>query len=385
MAAVTLHLDFETRSRTDLSERGLDNYCADPSTQVLMLAWAVNDALPQVWFPADGAMPEELELMIRRVHKTAFNAEFERTILKRILHIDTPVRAWSDPMIFARHASIAGDLAFVGEVLGVAEDKKKSAEGRRLIKLFCLPATRKKKDPPGMPEFNDKTTHPEDWARFVEYCRQDVIAERELFYKLRAFTLPPEEQEMFELDQIINERGLPIDMDFVNKASQIVKEEFDDLWAQMVSLTGLENPNSPKQLLTWLKTSKSGDAADAYQYNSLGARWVRKALADYCHPEVRKALELRQKLAKSSTAKLAALQDLVSADGRLRGQYVYGGAARTMRWSGRGFQPQNLPRPTIKKIPEATEAILTGRREEVAKFGSVLEVVASCLRGAVYV
>jgi DNA polymerase len=383
MAAVELHLDFELRSRTSLPDRGLDNYCADPSTQVLMMAWAVNDALPEVWFPAAGPMPEHIELMIRRpeILKISFNAEFERTILQKILGIVTPVSAWADPMIFARHASIAGDLAFVGEVLGLSEDKKKSADGRALIKLFCLPAKRKKKDPPGMPEFNDATTHPEDWAKFVEYCRQDVIAERELYDKLKAFRLPPDEQRMYELDQEINERGLPIDMDFVNKASQIAKEEREELMARMRALTGLENPNSTAQLLGYLKTQN-------YAYNSLGAKRVIKALGDTISDlteDGRSALEFRQQLAKSSTAKLEAISAFVCADGRLRRQYVYGGAARTLRWSGRGAQPQNFPRPSVKNIEAATAAILTGNRAEVAKFGSVLAVVASCLRGAIYV
>jgi len=382
MAAVELHLDFETRSRTDLSERGLDNYCDDPSTQVLMMAWAVNEALPQVWFPAAGPMPEQLELLIRRneILKIAFNSDFERTILKRILHIETPVAAWADPMLMGRHASIAGDLAFVGEVLGLAEDKKKSADGRRLIKLFCEPAKRKKKDPPGMPEFNDSTTHPEDWTKFVEYCRQDVIAEREIFHKLKAFRLPPEEQRMYELDQEINERGLPIDVDFVAKASKIVTEEREELMAEMRALTGLENPNSTAQLLGYLKTQN-------YEFNSLGAKWVIKALGDAASELTengRSALKFRQSLAKSSTAKLEAISAFVCADGRLRRQYVYGGAARTLRWSGRQAQPHNFPRPSVKKIEEATAAILTGDRAEVRKFGPVLAVVASCLRGAIY-
>ena len=210
MSQIELHLDFETFSRCDLKTRGLDNYLADPSTEILMLAFAVNEALPEVWFPTDGPFPDHLRLMIERpeILKVSFNAEFERTILQQILGITTPIRSWADPMIMARHASIAGDLAFVGEVLGISEDKKKSADGRRLIKLFCEPAKRKKKDPPGMPEFNDATTHPEDWAKFVEYCRQDVIAERELYNKLKAFRLPPDEQKMYELDQLINERGL---------------------------------------------------------------------------------------------------------------------------------------------------------------------------------
>lgn len=370
MAQVTLHLDFETASRVDLKKCGLDNYAKDPSTKVLMLAWAVNDALPQMWFPHDGPMPEHLELMIRRseIAKSAFNAEFERTILREVLKIETPAEAWADPMINARYASVAGNLEFVGKVLGLEEDKAKLAAGKKLIKLFCEP---NKKG-----EFNDRSSHPEQWTEFVEYCKRDVIAEREISRKLKAFELPPTEVLIYRLDQQINQRGLPVDMNFVLNASKIVSEERDALTKEFVELTGLENPNSVKQLLSWLKEHD-------YPFGSLGAKWVKKALLDTCMLESgRRALELRQLLAKSSTAKLEALANLTGPDGRLRYQYVYGGAARTLRWSGRGFQPQNLPRPTIKKIPEAIEAILTGDREKVRQFGPPLEVVASCLRGA---
>lgn len=381
MAAVNLFIDFETRSRTDLSTRGLDNYCADPSTGVLMMAFAVNEALPEVWFPTDGPFPDHLRLMIERpeILKVSFNAEFERTILQQILGITTPIRSWADPMIMARYSSIAGNLAFVGEVLGLNEDQKKSADGRRLIKLFCSPATRKKKDPAGMPEFNDVTTHPNEWSAFVEYCRQDVIAEREIFHKLKAFRLPPDEQRIYELDQEINERGFPVDVDFIQKASKIVAEEREELLSQMITLTGLQNPNSTQQLLGYLQTQ-------GYEFKSLGAKWVTKALGDTVSDltkDGQSALRLRQQLSKSSVSKLETVADLVCADGRVRRAFVYGGAARTMRWAGRGFQPQNLKRPTIKDVEGATLAILTGDRGEVRKFGNVLDVVSSCMRGVI--
>lgn len=370
MAQIVLHLDFETASEINLKERGLDNYSKHPSTRVLMMAWAINDALPEVWFPHEQPFPEHLELMIRRseIGKSAFNAEFERTILREVLKIDSPVEAWSDPMINARYSSIAGNLEFVGKVLGLEEDKAKLATGKKLIKLFCEPNRKG--------TFNDHNSHPEQWRDFGEYCKRDVIAEREIGRKLRAFELPPTEVQIYRLDQKINQRGLPVDMNFVRCASKIVEEEHAERTAEFKALTGLENPNSVKQLLGWLKDHD-------YPYGSLGAKWVKKALLDTCMLESgRRALELRQVLSKSSTAKLEALKNLTGPDGRLRNQYVYGGAARTLRWSGRGFQPQNLPRPTIKKIPEAIEAILTGDREKVRAFGPPLEVVASCLRGA---
>lgn len=371
MAACNLHLDFETSSRIDLRGRGLDNYASDPSTRILMMAWAMNDALPQVWFPQDGPMPEHLELLIRRpeIKKWAFNAEFERTILKKVLKIETPIAAWADPMIMARYASIAGNLEFVGKVLALPEDSAKLATGKKLIRLFCAPNKSQ--------EFNTRESHPDEWQAFVEYCRQDVIAERVIADKLRAFKLPPMEQKIYELDQAINERGIPVDMDFVRKASKIVEEERAELVTEMKALTGLDNPNSTKQLLEWLKTQQ-------YAFGSLGAKWVRKALGDTNEltNAGRRGLELRQQLAKSSTAKLEALANFVCSDGRLRRQYVYGGAARTLRWSGRAVQLQNLPRPTIKDISGAISAILRGEREAVRLFGSPLEVVASCLRGA---
>jgi DNA polymerase len=377
MSQITLHVDFETASRVDLKTRGLDNYAKDPSTHVLMMAWACNDAPPQMWFPHEGPFPEHLALMIQRpeIEKAAYNSEFERTIFSCVLGIQ-PSEGWTDPMINSRYASIAGDLAFVGKVLGIEEDKTKLAAGKKLIKLFCEPNRKG--------EFNTHETHPTEWADFVEYCKRDVIAEREIGKKLRAFSLPPLEQRIRALDIKINSTGLPCDMEFVRKASKIVEEERAVLTTEFTKLTGLENPNSVKQLLGWLKEQN-------YPFGSLGAKWIKKALGAndgvgfgvVQMSEIgRRGLQLRQLLAKSSTSKLEALSNLVSADGRLRNQYVYGGAARTLRWSGRGFQPQNLPRPTIKKIPEATQAILTGDREQVRKFGPPLEVVASCLRGA---
>jgi DNA polymerase len=356
----------------------LDNYAKHPSTRILMMAWAVNDALPQVWFPHEGPLPEHLELMIQRseIQKAAFNSEFERTIIREKLGIDTLFNDWADPMINARYASIAGDLAFVGNVLGLEEDEAKLATGKKLIQFFCKPNRKG--------EFNDWNSHPDKWAEFVEYCRRDVIAEREIGRKLKAFALPSFEKKILKIDNDINWRGMPVDTDFVAKADAIAEQEKSERMAEFRELTGLENPNSRTQLLSWLKE-------EGYRYESLGAALITRTLGNQTgagfvgSPMTEKgikALKLRQVLAKSSTAKLDAIRNFVSADGLLRNQYVYGGAARTLRWSGRAVQLQNLPRPTIKDIQSAVKAILTGDINEVRKFGPPLEVIASCLRSA---
>lgn len=378
MEQVTLRLDFETASKVNLKERGLANYSTDPSTRVLMMSYAFWNDEPRLWFPHESPLPEHLELALRRpeIKKAAFNHSFEMAILRDVLGIETPVTAWDDCMINARYSSIAGNLEFVGRVLNLDEDKAKLATGKKLIKLFCEP---NKKG-----EFNDWNSHPAEWREFGLYCMRDLIAERTIADKLKSFALPPIEKKIFYLDSVINQNGLPVDMTFVKHASKIVEEERTDLTREFKNLTGLDNPNSVKQLLAWLKNEN-------YPFGSLGAKWIKKAIggndgvgfgAVQMSEAGRRGLKLRQLLAKSSTAKLEALTNFVSSDGRLRNQYVYGGAARTMRWSGRGFQPQNLPRPTIKQVEAAIEAILTGDREKVRAFGPPLEVVASCLRGA---
>lgn len=209
----------------------------------------------------------------------------------------------------------------------------------------------------------------------------DVTAEREIFKRLvKNFTLPKTELAGWRLDQKINDRGIPVDMTFVTGATKIVAEEKANLIAEMRKLTRLENPNSTKQMLLWLKS-------EGYPFGSLGAKWVTAALQSGSGVSANgsRGLELRQQLSKSSTAKLEALANHVSPDGRLRRQYVFYGAARTGRWSGRAVQLQNLPRgnPAIlKRFDEAVEAIRTGDITTVRQFGNPLDVVSSCLRGA---
>lgn len=374
MAQLNLFLDFETRSRCDLKRHGLDRYSKDPSTEAIMLSWCINDAEPQIWLSHEGPFPEHLQLMIERpeINKVAYNQEFERAIFNNVLKIKTPIAGWQDVMFMARYASIGGSLDYVGRVLGLPEDEQKMAEGKKLIRLFSVP---NKKG-----TFNDHISHPVEFAQFIDYCKRDTSTERIIWRKLKAFSLPKFEDDIKTLTLEMNERGVPIDPVFLEKASAIVEVEQAKLSTEMTALTGVKNPNSPKQLLPYLQSQ-------GYQYHSIGKKFVEKAKKEIAiTAEGKRCLELRELLAKSSTAKLESMANFVGPDGYLRHTFSYYGAPRTGRWSARGPQLQNFPRGGIKadKYEHALEAIRTYTNDisGIREFGGPLDVVSSCLRSA---
>jgi DNA polymerase len=250
----------------DIKKVGLDRYARE--AEVLMLAWAVNDQPPQLWLPevVDAAieLPDELLTLIANPAcvKIAWNAAFEKAIFRHALHINIAGDQWIDPSLFARYAGLPGKLALVSQFLKLG-DKAKDKRGSRLIQKFCKPYGKFKKY---------RETSGEDWETFKEYCRQDVVAEREVMKRLQSFfNLPEDEWSLWHLDQEINERGMPVSMEYVNECRVAVGIETARLQGELEKLTGLENPNSVTQLLPWLK--KHG-----YPFNSLGKAKVLKAL-----------------------------------------------------------------------------------------------------------
>ena len=388
-----LFLDFETRGTVDLREHGLANYLDSPDTQSLMLGWSL-DENPVNLFQnhIDGKFCPELQDAVTDPHviKIAFNAPFEHGVLEQLYGIRTPHESWADVLIYARHLSVTGDLGAVGKVFGLPADEIKDAEGERLIKLFCQPAVEARETPlfGAMPAwFEDWDTRPEDWARFCEYCRQDVVAERALWKKMQAFPLPEQEQRGWCLDQRINARGLPMDMALVAGSKDVAELVKADLWAELKRITGVENPNSGPQMLKWLETQ-------GYTFSGIGKPFVNRALAGECDltPEARKALEIRKQSSKTSDAKLQKIVNSVSADGRLRHQFLFMGAPRTGRWSGGGgevknVQMQNLPRPTkeVAKNLDLAISLLKARDYTgiAMEFSSPMDVVTSTLRSTI--
>jgi DNA polymerase len=333
-----LYLDCETRSTLALGKVGVDRYSRD--SELLMLAYAIDDEEPDIWLPSESRMPDELvdPLQNPTCVKVAWNCQFERSIFRQQLRMDIPIAEWLDPMCIARYAGLPANLELASGFLGLG-DKGKTRQGKKLIREFSKLHTRRNSGAQYFKDWNEPKRS-QDWLSFQQYCKQDVVAEREIFYRLKAaFSLPDFERDIWLLDQAINERGLPVSPDYVRRSQQIVAREREQLLRELNHLTGLRNANSLRQLLPWLQ-------ARGYTYSSLDQEHVSRALNNGSQPEVREALEIRQTLARSSVAKLRSIEDRMC-DGRVRFCYRYY-AAHTGRWSGSNPQPQNLPRQASK-------------------------------------
>jgi len=360
-----LWLDYETKSMHNLKQCGLDRYAKDPTTEILMLAWAFDEEYPRLWLPCLGEpMPAELHagLTDSTVIKCAWNFNFEKDITQYKLGIAIPLPEWYDPNVLCAYMSLPIGLDRAGKALDIDEQKIHTTGDKRGVKLFSNPTKQKKtvlKKNPDAPAFYFKNweTNPEDWKAFCEYCIQDVLAERGVWHAAVAFKSPMTEGERqaWLLDQRMNDNGVWIDAAYVSNAKALALGEVEKILDEMKLETGLENPNSRDQMLGWL--SERG-----YPYDSLDVEHVEEALKlSHLKPLVRKILELKQKIGGSAYTKLQKIEDLVGADGRLHDQFIYHGA-HTGRWAGRGVQLQNLYKPD-REVSRALGALVSNIRE----------------------
>ena len=382
-----LFLDYETRSRADLKKVGVDNYARHPSTQVLMLGAAVNDGEPVLWEPHRRSMWSSLRSMLEDPDITlvAHNAQFERAITAQVLGIHTPPSRWICTMAMAYSLALPGQLdQLARDALKLKDEYHKVAEGKRFISLFCKPRPQGHITAKRSHEFNDWNTHPEEWARFGHYCRQDVIVERKVFLTLRKYF--PDLRGTFDLwafDQQINEAGFPLDLELIDGAIRLTREASQRFRQRMVELTGLRNPNSTPQVAAWLKER-------GYPFASIGKNRVKIALKDFgdkMTDDAREFLQLRLAAAKSSVKKFPAMQRAVASDGVLRNTLQFCGAGRTGRWAGRVAQLQNLPRPA-KAVEPHLDFVRPLIREAdydtlEMLFGNVLDVLVSSIRSSI--
>jgi DNA polymerase len=354
---VRLFHDYEWYSEADVTIHGTDYVSRHPTTEALMCAYAFDDGTVQQWVPEEGErMPAELREAVEDpdVIKQSWNKAAEYHTWKNVLGIDIPHDQWRDTMVMAMALSLPGSLAKAGEVVGLPDDKKKSARGKTLIRTFSKPqkVTRRQ-------NFHRRSflTDPELWEEFKDYNRGDVTAERAIFQRIRKWDLPAHEWELWNIDQEINEAGIPINMAVVRNAIQVYRAVVSRRLNEMREVTGLDNPNSGPQLLPWLREQ-------GYPYEDLKKGHVQRALADVEQTlystdpkrpiidrdeetrDLRRVLELRLEVSKSSVKKYNAL--LLAADaeaGVLRNAFQFCGAGRTWRWAGRKYQAQNLARP----------------------------------------
>jgi DNA polymerase len=382
-----LHSDFETRSKLDLKKVGVEKYARHPSTKVLMLAFAVNNHDVHQWFPHLGPMPEKLRQLLDNptVEIIAENAAFERAIFLHVLGIDIPLERFICTQAMGLSLALPQDLDTRMRVLRVDAKFQKNSRGKALIKLFCEP-NRKTKNRPQ--DWNDWTTHPVEWEEFCEYNRTDIVAERKGFDILLRY-LPDLDgmRKLWCMCQRINERGVPVDMEVVHGAIKVAERAKEVFYAQMQEITGLDNPNSPKQILAWLQER-------GYPYSNLRKERVgmaldadiRKAVKANITPEALKLLKLRQESAKTSATKLDAIVR-AEVEGWLYQMFQFRAASRTGRYGGRIVQLQNLARPhkqVEKFLAEAREILRDADYEMCAAiFDNPLDVVTSCIRSVI--
>lgn len=334
-----LYLDLETFSELDLRTVALDRYTAHPSTRILMCAYALDDGPMQFW--QEGEDRTELERLITSETCIPWNASFERATLARVWNIRA--KAWIDAMVLARYASLPAALKECNKVPFFASQAVTTKE-TLLINKFCKP----QKDG----SIRNRETDPEDWEVFCDYCRRDVMDTRLIFKWLLAhFDMPARLHNTWLLDQEINKRGMPVDLPFFYNA----KVEADRLTGlahqQLKEVTGLENPNSPAQLLKWV-------SARGYPFTSLGKELVTKAVLQMPDGEAKTALQLRLSAAKSSLKKLPKILQTTGTGSRLRDQYRFFGA-HTLRWAGRGAQLQNLKAARTKEEKAMVQPTIT--------------------------
>lgn len=379
-----IHIDFETRSNVDLKKTGVHVYAADESTDVWCMAYAIDDGPVELWTPDDLFLPfpesllnpESLDVQIY-AHNAAFElAIWNGCMTRRYGWPALPTHLVHCTMALAYAMALPGSLENAASALGLAMGKDK--EGHRLMMQMSGPR-RIEKD--GTLIWWDDDARKQ---RLYEYCKQDIVVEREL--EKRLMKLPAVERELWLLDQEINNRGVYIDLPAVNAAIALVEYEKERLDKEMEIATGgrVAACSQVAELTRWIQ--EHGIEIDGLAKADVAALLEgTTALPD----AVRRALELRREAAKSSTAKLKSMAQAVSADSRVRGIFQYHGAS-TGRWAGRRIQPQNLPRPTIsqKDIEYAIGVMVSLPTKEAAEtlnfmYGSAMQTISDCLRGMI--
>lgn len=370
----TLAIDIETYSDVDLISCGVYKYSSSPHFEILLIAYSIDDEETVCIDVANGEEPpkEFMEMLFDdTVTKTAFNANFERTCFSNYYQHSFRPEAWKCTAVQAAMLALPFSLEGVGAVLGL--DKQKMTEGKELIKYFCSPCKATKSN--GGRTRNLPKDAPEKWRQFKTYCIRDVDVEKQIRQRLAKFPIPEREQEIYCLDQRINDRGIMVDRNLVNHAVACDLLYKETATARAYELTGLENPNSVSQLKLWLKEK-------GLEIDSLAKDTV-KDLSMKAEGDVQEVLKLRLATSKTSVKKYEAIDRSVCAENRVHGLLQFYGANRTGRWAGRLVQIHNLPQNHLPDLELARALVSEGRYEEVELFyESTPNVLSELIRTA---
>lgn len=378
----TLYLDTETYNEVDLKEAGTYRYAE--TAEVMLLTYAIDDGpVHCVDFTDEvgaalGLVPGEFQ-MLQAVQGgghniIAHNAMFDRTVLRLgNLKLDVPIEQWRCTMVQALQHALPGSLDELGKVLGLPEDQRKLAEGKKLIQRFCKPTPKNHKV-----RRYTRETHPDEWERFKQYAMQDVATMREIHKRLPTWNWKADDIAMWHLDQKINDRGFKVDVALAQAGALAAEKEKASLESRFRELTGLA-PTQRAKVQEFINANYGLDL-DAT------AKHVMQPIADddSLPDELREIARIMLSANKSSTAKYARMTQVVSSDGRFRGGLQFSGARRTRRWAGRDYQPQNLPSrglPKTAQVDAYIAALKAGAHDVL--FDDLMLYGAAALRGVV--
>ncbi|MBR7684318.1 DNA polymerase [Streptococcus equi subsp. zooepidemicus] len=376
-----LSIDLETYCEVDLRKSGVYRYAEDDSFEILLLAVSVDNEPVTVYDLTKEELPDEIlqALVDDTIIKWAFNASFERICLSNWLKKHHPEllsegflspNSWRCSMVWSAYLGLPLSLEGVGTVLKLKNQKLK--EGGDLIRYFCLPCKPTKVN--GGRTRNFPNHAPDKWSAFIDYNKRDVEVELAIKEKLRNYPVPVFVWEEYHQDQIINDRGIGIDVDFVKGAITIDEESKAKIQEELRELTELDNSNSVLQMIGWLR--EHGVTTDSLDKKAV------KELLKTVDEKTAKVLKLRQQAAKSSVSKYQAMMNCVCKDGRARGMFQFYGANRTGRWAGRLVQLQNLPQNHLPDLEEARELFKTGDLEATELFYDTQDTLSQLIRTA---
>ena len=370
----TLAIDIETYSDVSLPDCGVHRYAASEQFEILLFAYSLNDEPTRIIDLASGEkIPDKIMeyLTDDSVIKTAYNAAFERNCINRFFGLSLKPEGWRCTLVQASMLSLPLSLEGVGEALNL--DKKKMSEGKDLIRYFCMPCKPTKAN--GGRTRNLPSDAPEKWKLFKTYCIRDVDVEKQIRNKLTKFPIPDREQELYCMDQRINDRGIMVDQELIGHAVACDLLYKETVTKKAYEISGLENPNSVSQLKDWL--SEKGIEVDSL------AKAAVEELVENTQGDVAEMMKLRLAMSKTSVKKYEAMERSVCPDGRVHGLLQFYGANRTGRWAGRLVQIHNLPQNHMEDLELARSLVKEGRYDLVELlYDSTPDVLSELIRTA---
>ncbi len=371
-----LGIDIETYSSADLPSCGVYRYVEAPDFTILLFSYSIDGGKVVCCDFANGEqLPAEVLVALRdpAVIKTAFNAAFERVCISKYYGwpLMDPAQ-WRCTMVRAARMGLPLSLGQCGEVLRLSDGKMK--EGAALIRYFSTPV--KKKD--GTLARHLPSDAPDRWETYKAYNIRDVEVEQAVLAKVRRLEPAGFDEELYTVDQLINDRGVLIDRQLVNNAARFDDEYKARLLLEAQQLTGMENPNSPTQIKEYLRkvTGMTFSAIDKKNLDD-----IEDQLKYW--PKAKRVLAIRREMGKTSNKKYSAMQTCVCDDGRIHGLLQFCGAARTGRWAGRLVQVQNLPQNHLPDLDYARQLVKAGDLDDLElNYANPTQVLSELIRTA---